>query len=122
MKFIYCLAFFLPVLAVAQNEPTKYWEDKFKQLGPELATPNEQRTASGAPGNAYWQQRADYVMNITIDDATQTLFGEETITYYNRGDCCPYRMNGGTLQLLDASSKVFASKTMTGDMIITYAF
>jgi len=74
----------LPVLAVAQNEPTKYWEDKFKQLGPELATPNEQRTASGAPGNAYWQQRADYVMNITIDDATQTLFGEETITYYNQ--------------------------------------
>ncbi len=84
MKFIYCLAFFLPVLAVAQNEPAKYWEDKFKQLGPELATPNEQRTASGAPGNAYWQQRADYVMNITIDDATQTLFGEETITYFNQ--------------------------------------
>ncbi len=74
----------LPVLAAAQSEPTKYWEDKFKQLGPELATPNEQRTASGAPGNAYWQQRADYVMNITIDDATQTLFGEETITYYNQ--------------------------------------
>ncbi len=84
MKFIYCLAFLLPVLAVAQNEPTKYWEDKFKQLGPELATPNEQRTASGAPGNAYWQQRADHAMNITIDDATQTLFGEETITYYNQ--------------------------------------
>ena len=84
MKFIYCLAFLLPVLAVAQTEPTKYWEDKFKQLGPELATPNEQRTASGAPGNAYWQQRADHAMNITIDDATQTLYGEETITYYNQ--------------------------------------
>jgi hypothetical protein len=84
MKFIYCIAFLLPVLAVAQTEPTKYWEDKFKQLGPELATPNEQRTASGAPGNSYWQQRADYVMNITIDDATQTLYGEETITYFNQ--------------------------------------
>jgi hypothetical protein len=84
MKFIYCLAFLLPVLAVAQTEPTKYWEDKFKQLGPELATPNEQRTASGAPGNAYWQQRADHAMNITIDDATQSLYGEETITYYNQ--------------------------------------
>jgi Peptidase family M1 domain len=83
MKFIYCLALLLPFAAAAQTEPTRYWEDKFKQLGPELATPNEQRTASGAPGNAYWQQRADYVMNITIDDATQTLFGEETITYFN---------------------------------------
>ena len=84
MKFIALFMLLLPVLAAAQSEPTKYWEDKFKQLGPELATPNEQRTASGAPGNAYWQQRADYVMNITVDDATQTLFGEETITYYNQ--------------------------------------
>jgi hypothetical protein len=41
MKFIYCLAFLLPVLAVAQTEPTKYWEDKFKQLGryPRLSQP-----------------------------------------------------------------------------------
>jgi hypothetical protein len=84
MKLISYLALLLPALAVAQTEPTKYWEDKFKQLGPELATPNEQRTASGAPGNAYWQQRADYVMNITVDDATQTLYGEETITYFNQ--------------------------------------
>jgi len=83
MKIISCIALLLPFAAFAQTEPTKYWEDKFKQLGPELATPNEQRTASGAPGNAYWQQRADYVMNITIDDATQTLYGEETITYFN---------------------------------------
>jgi hypothetical protein len=83
MKIISCIAFLLPFAAIAQTEPTKYWEDKFKQLGPELATPNEQRTASGAPGNAYWQQRADYVMNITIDDATQTLYGEETVTYFN---------------------------------------
>ena len=83
MKIISCIALLLPFAAFAQTEPTKYWEDKFKQLGPELATPNEQRTASGAPGNAYWQQRADYVMNITIDDATQTLYGEETVTYFN---------------------------------------
>ncbi|MFM9986655.1 MAG: M1 family metallopeptidase [Flavobacteriales bacterium] len=58
-------------------------EDKFKQLGPELATPNEQRTASGAPGHEYWQQRADYNMKIRIDDAKQILYGEEVITYTN---------------------------------------
>jgi hypothetical protein len=84
MKFLQSLALLLPLATAAQTEPTKYWEDKFKQLGPELATPNEQRTASGAPGNAYWQQRADYVMNVTVDDATQTLYGEETITYFNQ--------------------------------------
>ncbi len=72
----------LPIALLSQT-PEKKWEDKFKQLGPELATPNEQRTASGAPGHKYWQQRADYNMKIRIDDAKQILYGEETVTYYN---------------------------------------
>ncbi len=70
-------------LVVLSQTPEKKWEDKFKQLGPELATPNEQRTASGAPGHKYWQQRADYNMKIRIDDAKQILYGEETVTYFN---------------------------------------
>jgi hypothetical protein len=69
---------------ICSQEKQKIWEDKFKQLGPELATPNDQRTASGAPGNAYWQQRADYNMRIRIDETTQRLEGEETVTYYNQ--------------------------------------
>jgi len=72
-----------PLAFIAQQTPENKWEDKFKQLGTELATPNEQRTASGAPGNKYWQQRADYNMKIRIDDAKQILYGEETVTYYN---------------------------------------
>jgi Peptidase family M1 domain len=76
---------FLMLLACIAHAqlPSPKWDDKFKQLGPELATPNEQRTASGAPGHEYWQQRADYVMNIRLDDEKQTLYGEETITYTN---------------------------------------
>jgi hypothetical protein len=66
----------------AHSQTTK-WEDKFKQLGPELATPNEQRTASGAPGHAYWQQQADYNMKIRLDDNLQRVSGEEVITYHN---------------------------------------
>jgi len=58
-------------------------ENKFKQLGQELPTPNVYRTASGAPGHAYWQQQADYKMKIEIDDNQQRLYGEETITYTN---------------------------------------
>jgi hypothetical protein len=56
---------------------------KFEQLGPLLPTPNSYRTAAGAPGNQYWQQKADYVMNIELNDDTQTLNGSETITYTN---------------------------------------
>ena len=57
--------------------------DKFKQLDHELPTPNVYRAASGAPGHAYWQQKADYVMKIELDDDKQRIYGEETITYFN---------------------------------------
>jgi hypothetical protein len=63
----------------AQNVNTS----KFRQLGQELPTPNVYRTASGAPGHEYYQQQADYDMSITLDDETQRIYGEETITYTN---------------------------------------
>ena len=63
----------------AQNVNTS----KFRQLGQELPTPNVYRTASGAPGHEYYQQRADYDMSVTLDDETQRIYGEETITYTN---------------------------------------
>jgi len=83
MKKIFLFAFTILVSQIAISQEEKKWEDKFKQLGPELATPNDQRTASGAPGKDYWQQRADYKMNIRLDDENQRLYGEETITYFN---------------------------------------
>ena len=60
-----------------------FGQSKFAQLDIELPTPNEYRTAAGAPGHNYYQQKADYKIAITIDDATQKLTGEETITYTN---------------------------------------
>ncbi|MGB1185127.1 MAG: M1 family metallopeptidase, partial [Schleiferiaceae bacterium] len=65
--------------SLAQNVNTS----KFRQLGQELPTPNVYRTASGAPGHEYYQQRADYDMDITLDDAKQRIYGEEVITYTN---------------------------------------
>ncbi len=57
--------------------------NKFRQLAEDLPTPNAYRTASGAPGFAYYQQQADYKMSVTLDDKTQRLYGEATITYTN---------------------------------------
>ncbi len=62
---------------------TTFSQKKFAQLDSELPTPNDYRTASGAPGHGYYQQKADYKMNLTIDDETQKLYGVETITYTN---------------------------------------
>ena len=57
--------------------------NKFKQLKDELATPNSFRTASGAPGRAYYQQKVDYVMDIELDDENKKIYGKEEITYTN---------------------------------------
>ena len=48
-------------------------EDKFKQLDQEIATPNSYRTAAGYPGHEYWQNRADYTIDVKLDDENQTI-------------------------------------------------
>ena len=66
-----------------KREQGHYNENKFRQMYDIMATPNMFRTASGAPGPAYYQQKADYKMDIEIDDKNQKLYGIETVTYYN---------------------------------------
>ena len=58
-------------------------QNKFKQLYDEFSTPNMFRSASGAPGPAYYQQQADYKMDLELDDVNAKLSGFETITYTN---------------------------------------
>ncbi|NOZ43255.1 MAG: M1 family metallopeptidase, partial [Alphaproteobacteria bacterium] len=68
----------------ASAQTTSQLKDKFHQLNyGYLATPNVYRTASGAPGYKYWQQRADYKINVTLEDKKQRITGSEKITYYN---------------------------------------
>ncbi|MDY0779400.1 M1 family metallopeptidase [Tenacibaculum sp. IB213877] len=71
--------------AQEKKEPQQGHTDtnKFRQLKDVLATPNSQRTASGAPGHAYTQQKVDYAMNIRLDENTNKIYGDETITYHN---------------------------------------
>ena len=45
--------------------------EAFAQLGQELPDPNVYRTASGAPGTDYWQQRADYRITAKLDAAAR---------------------------------------------------
>ncbi|MFD0762669.1 M1 family metallopeptidase, partial [Lutibacter aestuarii] len=60
-----------------------YNTSKFRQLHQELPTPNNEHTASGAPGYEYTQQQVDYKMDIILDDENQRIYGEEIITYHN---------------------------------------
>lgn len=85
------LLLFLPAMLFAQEKTTptppkqqgKYDTNKFSQMYDLLATPNMFRTAAGAPGPAYYQQQADYKIDIELDDKNSKISGAETITYTN---------------------------------------
>lgn len=81
---ISCIALFSSAVhAQYDNNPGSNHGNKFEQLGTMISDPNMYRSASGAPGPKYWQQRADYEINAVLNDDKQRLDGTETITYYN---------------------------------------
>nr|WP_245531405.1 M1 family metallopeptidase [Asticcacaulis biprosthecium] len=60
------------------------FEDKFRQLeGEAWPTPTDYRNAAGEPGYRYWQQKVDYRIRATLDEAGRSLTGSETVTYAN---------------------------------------
>ncbi|MGY8911294.1 MAG: M1 family peptidase, partial [Flavobacteriales bacterium] len=93
MKKIYLLMFslfFVTSVTIAQEQKEEKKtqqghtdQNKFRQMKDVLATPNDQHTASGAPGHQYTQQQVDYVMDIRLDEANNKIYGDEKITYYN---------------------------------------
>ena len=78
---IFIFAFFLFCLNAFSQE--KINTNKFRQLNQEFSSPNMFRTASGAPGPEYYQQQADYKINIELDDINKKIYGDEIITYTN---------------------------------------
>jgi hypothetical protein len=102
----FCLAVTPLISAQEKSQPS----DRFRQLDELFPTPNEQRAASGAPGGKYWQQRADYKIDVQLDDANHRITGSETITYYNNS---PDALNYLWLQL---DQNIFAN---TSDTVLT---
>jgi len=90
MKYCKIAILFLLSIATckgyAQNTddaPSKY--DQYKVFTPTFYQDkgNEYRTASGAPGLKYWQNAADYKINVTLDTVEHKVSGSATITYTN---------------------------------------
>ena len=79
MRFLTIL-FLIPSFLLAQTNTD---QSPFRQLYDLLPTANNYRTATGAPGHEYYQQRADYNINVVLDDDKQKIYGEETVTYFN---------------------------------------
>ena len=79
INFFILFLFLAPYMCAQDNLNNS----KFKQLYVELPTPNVYRTASGAPGHEYYQQKADYQINVELDEEKNILEGNEIITYTN---------------------------------------
>lgn len=103
------------------NNPGSNHGNKFEQLGTMISDPNMYRSASGAPGPNYWQQRADYNIKVELDDDQQRINGSETITYTNSS---PDPLSYLWLQLdenehaPDAESKRFNSSSMADQLSV----
>ena len=86
-KFLFSTFFVVITFVVSgqdiRNNPNSNHANRFEQLGTILTTPNEYRTASGAPGPKYWQQKCDYDIVAELDEVNRRLNGKETLTYFN---------------------------------------
>jgi hypothetical protein len=73
-----------PSYSQALQQTKGDFQDKFRQLDPEeLPTPGDYRTASGAPGTRYWQQKVDYKINVALNETGRSLAGSGEIRYKN---------------------------------------
>ncbi len=96
---------------------------KFRQLGHELPTPNIYRSASGAPGPGYWQQRASHTMDVRLDEDKRRVFAESDIEYTNNSpDTLNYiwlaldqnRFKDGSLERRSATASAVSSRRGDG--------
>ncbi len=123
-RFFICLSLMVSIFflnSTVTSVQKKKQLNQFRQLYQELPTPNEYRTASGAPGPQYWQQGADYEMSVELNEKTQRLSGTETITYLNNS---PEKLSYLWLQL-DQNIRAkdsMTEKTSTGHISDTMNF
>ncbi|MBT7449194.1 MAG: aminopeptidase, partial [Rhodospirillaceae bacterium] len=104
------------VEAQAVRQTKVPWDDKFRQLDEIWPTANSYRTASGAPGHDYWQQRADYIIKVALDEKDRELTGAATITYTNNSpDTLRYVWLNMDQNRFAADSKYVAQRRSDGD-------
>jgi len=103
------------VAVLSFSSATAAPKDPFKQLDDLLPTPDDQRRASGAPGPGYWQQQADYVIDVELDEAKNRIIGSEKITYYNNSkDTLEYLWMQLDQNLFDPKLMAHQSRTTSG--------
>lgn len=83
MRFVFGVSIFLSVCFSLLEAQVSNHGTRFEQLGTMLPDANSYRGMDGAPGPDYWQQRADYDIECSLNTKEQRLDGTELITYHN---------------------------------------
>src|SRR5260221_12372997 len=88
----------LEIISVNASAQTQSKYNQYEAFAPLLypAYGDEIRSASGAPGPKYWQNRPDYKINVTLDDVNHEISGSEIISYKNNS---PEKLSFVWLQL-----------------------
>jgi len=128
MKRLTLLITLLSAAFLGNAQEKSSWQGKFEQLGTTLPTPNTYRTASGAPGEAYWQQKADYKIKVSLNEDKQTITGSEVITYHNNSqDNLSYlwvqldqNVRAKDSQTADVASSSLRSDSISGKVLQQY--
>ncbi|HFA48488.1 MAG TPA: M1 family peptidase [Bacteroidetes bacterium] len=82
--FLAATAFFLLFGPLVFSQKTSNHGRAFEQLDTDLPSATPYRSIDGSPGPEYWQQRADYDIECTLDTENLRLDGTEKITYHNQ--------------------------------------
>jgi Peptidase family M1 domain len=115
-KFSFLTVFiFLSFISFAQNEKSKY--DPHPLFSPLFypSSVNEYRAGDGEPGPKYWQNRASYQINASLDDVKDAITGSVTVTYTNNSPhALPFLWLQVDENLFDLSSRGQAKTPATG--------
>ncbi|MCL1676531.1 M1 family metallopeptidase [Elizabethkingia meningoseptica] len=83
VKIFTISAYFLAMSGLNAQQVTNYdYKDAFKEPF-YTYNGNEFRSASGQPGTKYWQNQANYVLNVALDDTKNLFTGSAEIQYTN---------------------------------------
>ena len=72
IAIVFAIILLYGIKGIAQQTEQNHAE-RFEQLGNSLRSPNVYRTASGAPGHMYWQQKADHEIEVELNGGKKLL-------------------------------------------------
>jgi hypothetical protein len=111
--FLFCLC--LSAVSFSQKDTGRYNPHPLFTPNFYPSSVNDYRAASGEPGIKYWQNKASYQINASLDDVKDAISGSVTINYTNNSPhSLPFLWLQLDQNLFDVTSRGQAKTPATG--------